>query len=344
MDFVLKAEEIRKSFKIPTKTGAFKHRSEEKTVVDNVSFTLSPGEILGILGQSGSGKTTLVRTLLRLTEPNHGRAFLKIHDNKMDVFSLNRSEMKTKVRPYVRMIFQDPDAVMNPSYTVRHIIEQAKFGNRYGNRSIPELLEMVSLKDYYMDKYPHELSGGEKRRVSICRALATDPLIIFADEAVSGVDVTIKRDLLGLFRHMCDAYKIAIVFISHDISAVTRICDRIAIMYSGKFVEIGDRNRISRERGLHPYTQLLYDSSIEMDKPISDSLIAKIKHKRNNRIHLGCVYEHNCPIQKVDKLFCQNIMPELKSVLKENDQHRVACHYLNDCESLIKLRKKYLPK
>jgi ABC-type glutathione transport system ATPase component len=335
---ILKAEKIRKTFVRRGRAGVFSRILEEKVAVDDVSFTLHPGEILGILGQSGSGKTTLVRTVAKLIEPDGGHAWLRVADGEFDIFSMSKQDLRNRVRPFMRMIFQHPDAAMNPSYTVREIVGQAVSRNPNRKHTVPELLKMVFLESYYQGKYPHELSGGEKRRVSICRAIASDPLVVFADEAVSGVDVTIQWELLRLFRKLCDERNMAIVSISHDVHTTSRFCDRIAVMFGGRFVEIGSRQDVSRERSLHPYTQLLYHSSIQMDKPFSTDPAFQPEDRPRIHAEARCVYYSECPIDKKKSGRCRDESPELVPVDSGNSRHLIACHFPDQCKSLRKRR------
>jgi len=226
--------------------------------VDDVSFAVEAGETFGFLGESGCGKTTLARTLLRLTEPTAGEAWL----DGQSIFEMSPEEVRTTLRPRVRMIFQHPDAVLNPAYTVFMTLNQAlrlhtDLDEAARRARARELLEQVNLPASYLDKYPDALSGGQKRRVGICRALATEPDAIVADEPFSGLDISLQEQIVDLVQEIQDAHDLTTLLISHDTGLMRRLCDRIGIMQKGRLVEVLPTGKMTPEHCEHPYAESL---------------------------------------------------------------------------------------
>ena len=313
-----------------------KHRNREYIkAVDDVSFDIRHGEILGILGQSGSGKTTLVRTLMHLDLPTSGQALFMGND----IFTMPKDEINTKIRRKMRMVFQHPDAVLNPAYKVEMVLKQALEMHRQlteieRDEQINELLNSVGMSpSYYRAKYPHELSGGEKRRIGICRALATQPHLVFADEPVSGLDMTLQSQILDLILEARERHDLAIVFISHDIAIVRIMCDRIGVMYAGRLIELGKKEDVSSQSCLHPYTQQLYDSQISIQSDIKNQrAFDKVKYEMNGagkqkNDQSGCSYRSHCSLwHKEGKPdICINEVPPLE---EKNNNHFTACHFV----------------
>lgn len=241
---------------------------QHKNAVVEVSFTLREGEILGIIGESGSGKTTLARLILRLEKPTQGRVFFM----DRDVFKMKKNEFRKTLRPKIRLIFQHPEAALNPAYTVQKVLDKAlrrytKLTTDGRTRRSRELLQSVHLPPAeYLPKHPHEMSGGEKRRLLICRALATAPSLIIADEPLSGLDRLNQSRIVDLLRSIRDQYNVALVIISHDISNVRRICDRIGVMYRGRLVDqLNGTDQAAFEQGRHGYTRALFEAYLKMN-------------------------------------------------------------------------------
>lgn len=226
--------------------------------VDDVSFAVEAGETFGFLGESGCGKTTLARTLLRLTEPTAGEAWL----DGQSIFEMSPEEVRTTLRPRVRMIFQHPDAVLNPAYTVFMTLNQAlrlhtDLDEAARRARARELLEQVNLPASYLDKYPDALSGGQKRRVGICRALATEPDALVADEPFSGLDISLQEQIVDLMQEIQDAHDLTTLLISHDTGLMRHLCDRIGIMQKGRLVEVLPTGKMTPEHCEHPYAESL---------------------------------------------------------------------------------------
>lgn len=299
--------------------------------VDGISLDIYQGELLGLLGESGSGKTTLIRTMLRLTTPTAGEVWFE----ERNIFKLSSAELKQTVRRRLRMIFQHPDAVLNPAYTVQMVLEQAlrthtTLQNSERDERSLELLHHVGLSRNYLGKHPHELSGGEKRRITICRALATNPTIIFADEPLSGLDVSLQRQVLELLLKIRAEQNLTLALITHDIEVVRKACDRIAIMYAGRIVELGRKDGVSPKHSLHPYTQTLFASRLNLDansenkKPLPvdwrDIEVAATAPQK------GCPYLPSCSLwrEKGKPDLCRHENPALAA---RNNDHQVACHF-----------------
>lgn len=329
---LLQAIEVSKHF--PRRRGGLLQRLSKpahETVVikavENVSLAIDRGEIVGLIGQSGSGKTTLVRILLRLTDPTHGRILIQ----DTDVSTLPESELKHHLRRCARMIFQHPDAALNPAFTVERILGQAltvhsDLPRQKHRDKVVSLLDAVGLPPQYVDKYPHELSGGEKRRVSISRALATDPLLLIADEPVSGLDVSLQAQILNLLATLRAERGVAILLISHDVGLVRSFCDRIGVMYAGRLVEEGPRDAMTPAMCRHPYTRALYDAQLEMNTHLNVPATAPALSLPGAT---GCPYRPSCAryVALDHPARCEQEAP-----LALGTRHRVACHFSNNAE------------
>ena len=245
---ILEVNNLIKTFKDPN-NNSFK-------VLDDITFSLNTGEVLGLVGESGSGKTTLGRTIIRLTNQDSG----KIIFNSLDISNLSKSAMK-KVRKEIQIIFQDPFGSLNPRHSIERIIGEPLLVHNYGNyneikKRILELLDQVGLPSDSMKLYPHEFSGGQRQRIAIARAIALKPKFLIADEAVSALDVSIQSQILNLISDLVKEYNISMIFISHDLSVIRHISSSIAIMQKGKIVEMGNTERVLKQPS-HQYTKML---------------------------------------------------------------------------------------
>jgi oligopeptide transport system ATP-binding protein len=253
---LLRVEGLIKHFPL-TRGVVFKSHVGDVKAVDDVSFDLHRGETLGIVGESGCGKTTLAKLLVRLESPSAGRA---LFDGR-DIFSLNGPDLRA-LRRNVQMVMQDPYTSLNPRMTVGDIVgepfeihpEVAPPGSRRGK--VQALLDLVGLNPEHISRYPHQFSGGQRQRIGIARALALNPKVIICDEPVSALDVSIQAQVINLLETLQDELGLAYIFIAHDLSVVRHISDRVAVMYLGKIVELGDAGAIY-DRATHPYTQAL---------------------------------------------------------------------------------------
>ena len=245
------------------KQGLFQKPSIVKAV-DDVSFTIDEGEMFGLVGESGSGKSTTGRAILRLIEPTSGEVLFKGEN----VLGFSRSRMRLARRD-MQIIFQDPYSSLNPRMRVGHIVEEPLVIHQLGNRDerrarVAELFTLVGLESQMLTRYPHEFSGGQRQRIGIARALALNPAFVIADEAVSALDVSIQAQVVKLLMDLKAKLKLTYLFIAHDLRLVEHICSRVAVMYLGKVVEMGD-TRALFSTPTHPYTQALLSAIPVLD-------------------------------------------------------------------------------
>lgn len=245
---ILEVNNLVKTFKDPN--------NKNFRVLDDITFSLNEGEVLGLVGESGSGKTTLGRTIIRLTNQDSG----KIIFNKIDISNFSKLAMK-KIRRDMQIIFQDPFGSLNPRHTIEHIIGEPLLVHNYGNNNdikkrVLQLLDQVGLPSDSLKLYPHEFSGGQRQRIAIARAIALKPKFLIADEAVSALDVSIQSQILNLISDLVKEYNISMIFISHDLSVIRHISTNIAIMQKGIIVEIGNTEKVLKSP-THQYTNML---------------------------------------------------------------------------------------
>ena len=290
--------------------------------VDGVSFKILKGEIFCLAGESGCGKTTTGRTILRLIEPTAG----KILFNRENILEYDENRIKA-FRRRAQIIFQDPYESVNPRMTIYDIVEEPLRIHKIGNKEermemVHKMLEEVELKppESFLYRFPHELSGGQRQRVAIARALILNPLFIVADEPVSMLDMSIRAEILNLMLSLKDRHNLTYLFITHDLAVAKYICDRIAIMYLGKIVELGDIEEVI-DNPLHPYTRALI-SAVPVPDPREKIGEIPIKGEVTSPIDLpkGCRFRPRCLYVKD---ICKKKEPELTEVSKN---HYVACH------------------
>jgi oligopeptide transport system ATP-binding protein len=253
---LLRVENLVKWFPI-TQGIVFQRHIGDVKAVDGVSFELYPGETVGLVGESGCGKSTIARTLLRLEGHTGGAVYYK----GQNIFELDARELR-RLRRNIQIIFQDPYASLNPRMTVGDIVMEPwdihtdVLPKNQRRKRAKELLERVGLNPDYLNRYPHQFSGGQRQRIGVARALALNPEIIICDEPVSALDVSVQAQVMNLLEELQDEFGLSYIFIAHDLSVVRHISDRVAVMYLGKIIEIGDEGDIY-QKATHPYTQSL---------------------------------------------------------------------------------------
>lgn len=327
-DRILEVEGLTKKF--PLESGlisSIKHKArgtepDRVHAVDGIDFSLRRGETLGIAGESGCGKTTTGMLLSKLYEPTDG----SIHYRGRDISDISGSDI-SDYRQNVQMIFQDPFESLNPRLTVfDSVAEPLRIHDITPEYSrVRRTLEYVDLRppEQYFNQYPHELSGGERQRVAIARSLVIDPEFIVADEPVSMLDVSLRAGVLSLLDRMTTEFNLSVVYISHDISLLRQMCDRIAIMYMGKIVEIGPTDEIVRNPQ-HPYTKALINA-VPVPDPNSGRSRVELEGEVGDAVEIpsGCRFKDRCPEYIGD--VCDEVVPDLEE--KEGyDHRRIACH------------------
>ncbi len=283
----------------PIRQGLLRKTVGHVRAVDDVSLTVMPGQTLGLVGESGCGKTTVGRTILRLIEATSGQV---IFDDK-DVFGLNRHEMQS-IRRQMQIVFQDPAGSLNPRMRIGRILAEPIAVHKLATGAelqdrVAHLLTRVGLSPDYADRYPHEFSGGQRQRVGIARALALEPKFIVCDEPVSALDVSIQSQILNLLDDLQDELGLSYLFIAHNLAVVEHFCDRIAVMYLGRIVEVADRDDLY-QHPKHPYTRALL-SAVPMPKPPSpdnprkrEVLIGELPSPSNPPT--GCAFHPRCSL------------------------------------------------
>ena len=316
---LLEVKNIKKWF--PSKKSPFSKEKVYIKAVDGVSFTLNAGETLGVVGESGCGKSTMGRTVLRLLEPTEGQVFFE----GKEYTALKDAELR-KSRSELQIIFQDPYASLDPRMTIGDIIAepldiQLKLPAKERMERVLKTMERVGLNTRYVNRYPHEFSGGQRQRIGIARAMVLNPKVVVCDEPVSALDVSIQAQVINLLKDLQEEMGMAYIFISHDLSVIKHISDRVAVMYLGHVVEIADKKDLY-DHPMHPYTVALLSAI-----PVPDR-----KHKKEKIVlegdlpspanpPSGCVFHTRC--SKAQEI-CKTQVPELKEC---GNGHCCACHF-----------------
>ena len=310
------------SKRFPIKKNLLGKVEKELVAVDDVSFTLKAGETLGIVGESGCGKTTLGRAILKLHEPSGGRIIFKGED----ITDYNTKKMR-KNRTKMQIIFQDPYSSLPPRSMVGDILsEPVRVHSIVPKDEVKDyvlrLMDKCGLRDYYFERYPHEFSGGQRQRICIARALSVNPELVICDEPVSALDVSIQAQIINLLKELQQSMNLTYIFISHDLSVVKFISDKIGVMYLGSMVEFGEKKDIFNNP-LHPYTQALFsaipnpDPDVKMNRIVLNGDIPSPTNPPK-----GCRFHTRCP-HATEK--CKHIAPAYKEY---EPGHFVACHLL----------------
>lgn len=322
MKTILKVQSLKKYF--PVYGGLLSRITGHVKAVDDVSFEIKEGEILGLVGESGCGKTTVGRMTLRLLEPTAGKVFFE----DTNILSLKGKEL-ARIRPKMQIIFQDPYSSLNPRFTVERIIGEALsvHGIAKGKdlrKIIETLMEKVGLSKMYLKRFPHEFSGGQRQRIGIARALALNPKYIVCDEPVSALDVSIQAQIINLLQSLQKEDNLSLMFISHDLNVVKHLSQRTAVMYLGKIVEMAPTELLNR-KAAHPYTQALLASKPSLDptnrkrpKPLQGDVPSPLNPPS------GCHFHPRCP--KVEDR-CKTEVPRQ---IELEEGHTVNCHLYDE--------------
>jgi oligopeptide transport system ATP-binding protein len=314
---LLKIKNLKKFFPITNSLGRV---TGQVKAVNDVSFDLQAGETFGLVGESGCGKSTTGRTIMRLVEPTEGEALY----NGEDIYKAKGKEL-LNIRKELQMVFQDPYSSLNPRKRIGHILEETLKIHHIGNKKermdrVMDMLHKVGFQGEHYYRYPHEFSGGQRQRIGLARALMVNPKVIICDEPVSALDVSIQSQVLNLLGEIQEEFGLSYLFVSHDLSVVRHISDRIGVMYLGQLVEEAPTDELYANP-LHPYTQALL-SAVPVPNPTIKRERIKLKGEVPSPINppSGCVFHTRCPYATE---ICKQEVPIKKIVAA---QHAVACH------------------
>jgi peptide/nickel transport system ATP-binding protein len=325
---LLEIRDLKKYF--PIQKGFLKRTVGYVKAVDGVNLTVQPGETLGVVGESGSGKTTLGRTLLRLYEPTAGEVTLRVEGNALSVTGLDGAELR-QLRRNAQMIFQDPYSSLNPRMTVLETVGEPLYVNglasgREMEDRVREVILQVGLRVEHLRRYPHSFSGGQRQRIGIARALVVKPKLVVADEPVSALDVSVQAQTLNLLKDLQAQYQLTYLFVTHAMNVVRYMCDRIAVMYAGKLVELGSKSQVLMSPK-HPYTEALLSSVPRTtSRTRSKRIISSGEVPDLGNLPSGCVFHPRCKYA-IDK--CKTEVPQLRTM---DDGRLTSCHRAEEIE------------
>jgi oligopeptide/dipeptide ABC transporter ATP-binding protein len=331
-DALLRIENLKMHFPI-TQGIIIQRKVGAVRAVDGVSLAVPRGQTLGLVGESGSGKSTIGRCIVRLYQPTSGHIYL----GDQDLATARGGELRA-LRRRVQMIFQDPYASLNPRYTVGNLIAEPMVIQRTASKReiierTEELLDKVGLNRRFADRYPHEFSGGQRQRIAIARAISIQPEFVIADEPVSALDVSIRAQIINLMQRLQQQMGLTYLFISHDLSVVRHVAQRVAVMYLGTIVEVASRSEIY-ENPLHPYTAALL-SAVPIPNPRIEKQRKRIILKGDLpspvNVPPGCRFHTRCPIAQD---ICREVEPPLED--KTGSRHFAACHFSDRVGSLAR--------
>ena len=317
---IVRVTDLKKYF--PIHKGLLRRKVGDVRAVDGVSFEVRKGGTLGLVGESGCGKSTTGRVLLQLDRATEGT----VEFRGQELTTMGNSALR-KVRPHMQMVFQDPHASLNPRMTVASIIEEPLIEHRFGNQAervawIEELLVQVGLSPTHANRYPHEFSGGQRQRIGIARAIALSPDFVVCDEPIAALDVSIQAQVVNLLEQLQNDLGLTYLFISHDLSMVRHLADRVAVMYLGRMVELAEVDELY-DSPQHPYTQALH-SAVPQPNPVVESYRERIILQGDipspANPPSGCSFHTRCPIATPE---CAERVPEWRET---NPGHWVACH------------------